>query len=102
MDFVFDFLFEIIAEPVIECYMAVMYHFFDSNKKVSKNTNIIIVFIVLFECLALLLMFVIGAVMSLESGGNSLAGKILFISSVLMSIVQIVAGIILRKKRKAK
>lgn len=99
MEFIFELLGEIIVEPIIEGYVFAMAHFSENNKKVNEEK---IKCIVVFECVALMLMFIIGGIMLLEADGESFVGKVLFISSIAVSVIQILLGIILNKKRKDK
>ncbi len=102
MEFIFDILAEIIFEPIIRGYLLAMSHFSNGSKKVDEDK---IKTIVVFEGVALFIMFVIGGIMLAESSGESLTGKILFISSIAVSVVQIGIGVILniaKKKRTQK
>lgn len=99
MEFIFDLLGEIIVEPIIEGYVFAMAHFSERNKKVDEEK---IKCIVVFECVALMLMFIIGGAMLLETDGESVIGKALFIFSIAVSVIQILLGIILNKKKKDK
>ena len=99
LEFLFEFLIEIIMEPIVECYIFLMTHFSDKSKKPNKEKA---VYIVLAESITLLLMFVIGVVMLLETDGESLVGKILLSFSVVISIIQISLCLLLRKKVKSK
>ena len=86
-------------EPIVECYIFLMTHFSDKSKKPNKEKA---VYIVLAESITLLLMFVIGVVMLLETDGESLVGQILLSFSIVISIIQISRGLLLRKKVKSK
>ena len=101
MEFVFDLLAEIIFEPIIEGYLVLMTRFSGNSKKISEN---MVKTIVILESVVLFLMFVIGGIMSAESSGESLTGKILFVLSIAVSLIQISLGIIFNiiKKRRNK
>lgn len=92
MEFIFDLLAEIIMEPIIEVYFLAMTHFADLTKKPDEGK--VRTFVIL-ESIALFLMFVVGGIKLAESGGASVTGKVLFISSIAVSVVQISLGIIL-------
>ena len=99
MDFVIEILAEILITPIIEIlYTFAMMRFSNKRKKLNKDK---IRGIVVFECFVLLILFFVGGIMLLETGGESLIGKILLILSVAVSGVQISLGIIfiyLKKK----
>jgi HEAT repeat protein len=97
MEFIFDILNEIIFEPIIEVYIVAMSHFSIGSRKINKDK---LKAIVVIEAIALLIAFVVGGCMVLETDGESLFGKILLISSVLVSIIQISFGIIFRSLKK--
>ena len=97
MEFIFELLLEIIMEPIIEGYSFAITLFADKNK---KNNKFKIQVFVVFECIALFVLFVIGGVMLLETNYESLVGKLLFLSSIVVSVVQILIGFILKKRKK--
>lgn len=97
MEFIFDLLAEIIMEPIIEGYLLAMTYFTDGSKKLNEDK--VRTFVIL-ESIALFLMFVVGGIKLAESGGASVTGKVLFISSVAVSVVQISLGIILNRLKK--
>ncbi len=97
MEFIFDLLAEIIIEPVIEGYVLAMSHFSDGSKKLDEEK---VRTVVVFESLALMAMFVVGGIMLLETSGKSTAGKIIFILSIAVSVVQILFGIIFGRLKK--
>ena len=98
MDIIIETLTEILITPIIEIlYTSAMIHF--SNKRVKLNKDKIRV-IVFFECIVLLVLFFVGGIMLLETGGESLFGKILLIVSVSVSLVQISLGITYRRLKK--
>ncbi len=97
MELLFDILAEIIFEPIIEVYLSAMSHFSSVIRKINEDK---IRIVVVFEGIVLLVMFVVGGCMLLESDGESLTGKILFISSIAISVVQILSGIFLSKMKK--
>ena len=97
MEFIFDILAEIIFEPIMEGYLLAMSHFSVGSKKISEDK---IKTAVVFEGIALLIMFVVGGCMLLETDGKSLKGKILFIASISVSIAQILFGVILNRMKK--
>ncbi len=99
MEFIFDLLAEIIIEPIVEGYILAMSHFSDGSKQVDEDK---VKTVVVFESVALFLMFIVGGVMLAESGGESLTGKILLILSVAVSVVQIGLGIILNRMNKRR
>lgn len=90
---------EIIFEPMLEAYFSVMSYFFHRTKKADKEKVRIVVAV---ECIALLIMLVIGAIMLFESSGESLTGKVLLIISIPISIIQFSAGLILKIVNKKK
>ena len=99
MDFVIEIITEILITPIIEIlYTFAMLHFSNKRKKLTKDK---IRGFVVFECFVLLVLFFVGGIMLLETGGESLFGKIILISSVVVSVVQISLGLIfiyLKKK----
>ena len=98
MDFVIETLTEILITPIIEIlYTFAMMHFSNKRKKLNKDK---IRGIVVFECSILLVLFFVGAIMLLETGGKSLFGKILLILSVAVLGVQISFGIYFRSLKK--
>ena len=98
MDFVIETLTEILITPIIEIlYTFAMMHFSNKRKKLNKDK---IRGIVVFECSILLVLFFVGAIMLLETGGKSLFGKILLILSVTVSGVQISLGVIFMYLKK--
>lgn len=99
MEFVFELILEIITEPFVEGYAFAMMRFANRNKKVDKQN---IKCFVVFECIALFVLFIVGSVMIFETNGSSIWGKAMFISSIAVSFLQIVVGIILRNFSKKK
>lgn len=99
MEFIFESILEIIMEPIVEGYAFAMMRFADKNKKADKGK--IKCFVVL-ECIVLFLFFIVGAIMLFETNGLSLWGKVMFISSITVSVLQIVVGTVLRKVSKKK
>ena len=98
MDFVIEILTEILITPIIEIlYTFAMLHFSDKREKINKDK---IRGIVVFECFVLLILFFVGGIMLLETGGESLIGKILLIASVAVSVIQISFGIYFRRLKK--
>ncbi len=97
MEFIFELLTEIIMEPIIEGYLLAMTHFSNGSKKIDQDK---VKTIVVFESVVLFLMFIVGGIMMDKSSGESLTGKILFISSIAVSAVQIGLGIILKRLKK--
>lgn len=98
MDFVIEILIEILITPIIEIfYTFAMMHFSNKSKKLNKDK---IRGIVVFECFVLLVLFFVGAILLLETGGKSLFGKILLILSVAISGVQITLGVIFMYLKK--
>ncbi|MBQ7296256.1 MAG: hypothetical protein IJW86_08740 [Clostridia bacterium] len=95
MEFIFEMLYEIIMEPIVEAWVSAMSTF--SDKKVNAQK---IKVLVCLECIILLLLFFIGGGILLETEGTSLTGKILFATSIIVSLVQIIIGIILKKELK--
>ncbi len=92
MDAFFEMLLELILEPIMEVYVFAM-------SKIFKKINAVTArYIVVVEALILLGMFVVGGVMLLITNGESIAGKIIFIISITVSFVQVLLGIILKKK----
>ena len=97
MELLFDILAEIIFEPIIEGYLSAMSHFSVGSKKINEDK---IKIVVVFEGIVLLVMFVVGGCMLLETDGESLKGKILLIASGAVSVVQISLGIIFKSLKK--
>lgn len=97
MDFIFEMMLEIIMEPIIEAYTFAMMRISDKNKKINKDK--IQVFVV-FECIAIFVLFIVGGVMLLETKGESFVGKLVLLSSILISVTQITVGLILNKRKK--
>ena len=97
MDFIFEMMLEIIMDPIIEAYTFAMMRISDKNKKINKDK--IQVFVV-FECIAIFVLFVVGGVMLLETKGESFVGKLVLLSSILISVTQITVGLILNKRKK--
>ena len=87
MDFVIEIITEILITPIIEIlYTFAMLHFSNKRKKLTKDK---IRGFVVFECFVLLVLFFVGGIMLLETGGESLFGKIILISSVVVSSVPV-------------
>jgi len=97
MNFIFEIVLEIIMEPIIEAYTFAMMRISDKNKKINKDK--IQVFVV-FECIAIFVLFVVGGVMLLETKGESFVGKLVLLSSIIISVTQITVGLILNKRKK--
>lgn len=94
MEFVLEAILEIIMTPIVEGYAFAMMRFTDKNQKADINK---IKCLVVLECIILILLFIIGGVMIFETNGASLLGKLMFIFSIAVSVLQIIAGIVLRK-----
>ena len=86
MDFIFEMMLEIIMEPIVEAYTFAMMRISDKNKKI--NLEKIQAFVV-FECIAIFVLFIVGGVMLLETKGESFVGKLVLLSSILISVSQI-------------
>lgn len=99
MDFIFEVLLEIIMTPIIEGYVFAMMLFSKKSKKISKQKAICIVVV---ESIVLLFLFIFGGVILLETSGESFIGKFLFILSIVVSLVQVLVGIILSIVNKKK
>ena len=99
MEFIFDLLVEIIIEPIIAGYLLLMSRFNVKTKKIDEDK---VKIIVVLEGLVLLVVFVAGGVMLLETNGESLTGKMLFITSVAVSVIQILLGVILSRIKNKK
>ncbi len=97
--FVFELFAELLLQPVIEGYAFLMMRFANKNKKI--NMSKVRAFVV-FECIVLFVLFVVGGVMLLETTRESLLGKILLVSSVGISFLQIIIGCVLRIINKEK
>ena len=97
MDFIFEMMLEIIMEPIVEAYTFAMMRISDKNKKI--NVEKIQAFVV-FECIAIFVLFIVGGVMLLETKGESFVGKLVLLSSILISVTQITVGLILNKRKK--
>ena len=80
-------------------YALVMMLFANKNENINKDK--IRAFIAV-ECTLLLVLFAVGGVMLLEISGESLLGKILLVSSVGISFLQIIIGCVLRIINKEK
>lgn len=99
MSFIFEIFTEIIIQPIVQGYAFVMMLFANKNENINKDK--IRVFIVV-ECILLLILFAVGGVMLLETTGESLLGKILLLSSVGISFLQIIIGCVLKIINKEK
>ena len=99
MGFIFEALLEIIMTPILEGYVFAMVLFSKKSKKINKGKAKCIVVV---ESIILLILFIIGGVMLLETSGESMAGKIIFISPIVVSVIQILIGIILSFVKKKK
>ncbi len=99
MEFVFEIVSEIIMEPFLNFYLPAMMRFSKGKMNVDKQKAKCVV---VFECIALFLMFIVGGVMLLETNGESLIGKILFVFSIVVSAVQIISGIVYIRKARVK
>ena len=97
MDFIFEMMLEIIMEPIVEAYTFAMMRISDKNKKI--NIEKIQAFVV-FECIAIFVLFIVGGVMLLETKGESFVGKLVLLSSILILVTQITVGLILNKRKK--
>ena len=97
MDFIFEMMLEIIMEPIVEAYTFAMMRISDKYKKI--NIEKIQAFVV-FECIAIFVLFIVGGVMLLETKGESFVGKLVLLSSILISVTQITVGLILNKRKK--
>ncbi len=97
MEFLFDILAEIIMEPIIEGYIYAMMCFTGERDKIDKTK---IQIIVGFECVALIIMFLVGGAILLETKGESIWGKALLFSSAGVSVLQIIIGCVLRRINK--
>lgn len=97
MDFIFEFLAEIIMEPIVEIYVFAMQSIFGKNKEIDK---VKIQVFVIFECVALFTLFVVGCIKLAETNGDSLSGKIFIAASVGISVLQIIIGCVIKKKEK--
>ena len=97
MDFIFEMMLEIIMEPIVEAYTFAMMRISDKNKKI--NIEKIQAFVV-FECIVIFVLFIVGGVMLLETKGESFVGKLVLLSSILILVTQITVGLILNKRKK--
>ena len=97
MEFAFEAVFEIIMEPILKSYLFLMTRFSKDNNNINKNK---IKGFAVFECIVLILMLIVGIVLLLETNGESVWGKTLLISSVGISVLQIIVGFVMRKNRK--
>ena len=97
MDFIFEFFAEIIMQPILEGYVFAMQNIFGKEKEINK---VKIQGFVIFECIVLFVLFVIGCVKLAETSGGSLSGKILLISSIGVSVLQIIIGCVFKKIKK--
>lgn len=96
-EMVFEIIMEIIMEPIVNAYLFAMTRFSKNSKNINEEK--VKVFVV-FEAVVLFLMFVVGAIMLLESEGSGALGKFLFFTSVTVSVLQILTGFVLRKRKK--
>ena len=99
VEFIFETILEVIMEPILEGYIFAMSQFANNPKKISEEK---IKVYVIFEAIALFLMFVVGGIMLAESDGKNLIGKVIFKLSIVVSAVQILLGIILNILKKIK
>lgn len=97
MEFAFEAILEIIMEPVLKSYLFLMTRYSKDNNNINKNK---IKGFVVFECIVLILMLIFGVVALLETNGEGVWGKMLLISSVGISVLQIIVGFVMRKNRK--
>lgn len=103
MDLLFDFLFELLGEIIFEPILAVYAWAMSAFTKGRKNADEKKVrYFVAFEVIALLVAFIIGGVMLLDTGGASKWGRALLVISCLISAVQIAVGCIIRQKKRKK
>ena len=97
MEFAFEAILEIFLEPVLKSYLFLMTRFSEDNNNINKNK---IKGFAVFECIVLILMLIVGIVLLLETNGESVWGKTLLISSVGISVLQIIVGFVMKKNRK--
>jgi len=95
--FVFELFAELLLQPVIEGYAFLMMRFANKNKKINRNK---VRAFVVFECIVLFVLFIVGGVMLLETTGESLLGKVFLFSSLGISALQIITGCALKFKNK--
>ena len=95
MDFIVEILAELIITPVVELYTSAMMRIF--GRKIRKDK---IKVIVVFECLIMLILFIIGGIMLLDTNGESISGKILLCITSGISLIQILVGCIIKKTNK--
>ena len=99
MEYVFETLMELIITPIVEGYAFAMMHFW--NKKVVLTKDKIKI-IVVFECIILLVLFLVGVIMLFETLGDSFLGKLFVFVSSSISLCQIIVGYILKKNTVSK
>lgn len=95
MELIFEFLLELIIEPIIDCYISAMTNIFNKSVNRDKLKNIAII-----EAIILFVLFIIGGIRLLQTNGNSVLAKIVFFASVVISALQIIIGIIIKIKNK--
>lgn len=95
MEFIFEMLYEITMEPIVEGWVSAMSAFSDKKVNAQKVKGF-----VCLECIVLLLLFFIGGGILLETEGTSLTGKILLATSIIISVLQIIIGVLLKNRTK--
>ena len=92
MDFIVEILAELIITPVVELYALAMMRIF--GREIRKDK---IKIIVVFECLILLILFIIGGIMLFDTNGESIHGTMLLCVTSGLSLIQILIGCIIKK-----
>lgn len=93
-----DFVFESIFEVFINLYIELMTLFVPRKKVNKKNLKIIAA----IEAVALFVAVIVGFCMIAESDGASVVGRVLLIAASAIIVLQIVFGLIIRKKKRKK
>lgn len=93
-----EFVFEVISELFINLYIELMTLIVPEKKVNKKKLNIIAV----VEAVVLFVAVIVGFCMIAESDGASVVGKVVLNTSSAIIVLQIVFGLIIRKKRHKK
>ncbi len=93
-----DFIFEVIFEVFINLYIELMTLFVPEKKVNKKNLKIIAA----IEAVVLFVAAIVGFCMIAESDGASVVGKVVLNTSSAVIVLQIVFGLIIRRKRRKK
>ena len=93
-----EFVFEVISEVFINLYIELMTLIVPEKKVNKKKLKIIAV----VEAVVLFVAVIVGFCMIAESDGASVVAKVVLNTSSAIIVLQIVFGLIIRKKRHKK